>query len=101
VGDPGAEMHFQGVALTRGNDTVTPEDEATAIHLVNEIKKLATMSRSSSCACGSRMGRAAVAGSASEEIMGLGGCGCQEGAVVIYYMYMYMYRPVHYVQLYR
>jgi hypothetical protein len=42
VGDPGAEVHFQGVALTRGNDTVTPEDEATAIHLVNEIKKLAT-----------------------------------------------------------
>ena len=35
------------------------------------------------------MGRAAVAGSASEDIMGLGGCGCQEGAVVIYYMYMY------------
>ena len=42
MGDPGAEVHFQGVALTRGNDTVTPEDEATAIHLVNEIKKLAT-----------------------------------------------------------
>ena len=37
MGDPGAEVHFQGVALTRGNDTVTPEDEATAIHLVNEI----------------------------------------------------------------
>ena len=34
VGDPGAEEHFQGVALTRCKDTVTPEDEATAEHLV-------------------------------------------------------------------
>ena len=42
VGDPGAEEHFQGVALTRCKGTVTPEDEATAIHLGNEIKKLAT-----------------------------------------------------------
>ena len=42
VGDPGAEEHFQGVALTRCKDTVTPEDEATAEHLVDELKKLAT-----------------------------------------------------------
>ena len=42
VGDPGAEKYFQGVALTRCKGTVTPEDEATAEHLVDELKKLAT-----------------------------------------------------------
>ena len=42
VGDPGAEEYFQGVALTRCKGTVTPEDEATAEHLVDELKKLAT-----------------------------------------------------------
>ena len=39
VGDPRAE-YFQGVALTRCKGTVTPEDEATAEHLVDELKKL-------------------------------------------------------------
>ena len=42
VGDPRAEEYFQGVALTRCKGTVTPEDEATAEHLVDELKKLAT-----------------------------------------------------------
>ena len=42
VGDPGAEEYFQGVALTRCKGTVTPDDEATAEHLVDELKKLAT-----------------------------------------------------------
>ena len=42
VGGPRAEEYFQGVALTRCKGTVTPEDEATAEHLVDELKKLAT-----------------------------------------------------------
>ena len=33
VGDPGAEEHFEGVALTRCKDAVTEDDEATAEHL--------------------------------------------------------------------
>eukprot|EP01048_Picozoa_sp_COSAG05_P023112 COSAG05_NODE_4874_length_1340_cov_253.951652_1_plen_93_part_00 len=41
VGDPGAEEHFEGVALTRCKDAVTEDDEATAEHLVDELKKLA------------------------------------------------------------
>ena len=38
VGDPGAEEYFQGVALTRGK-TLMREDDATADHLVNGLKK--------------------------------------------------------------
>ena len=37
VGDPGAEEHFEGVALTRCKDAVTEDDEATAEHLVDEL----------------------------------------------------------------
>ena len=45
VGDPGAEEHFQGVALTRCKGTVTPEDEATAEHLVDELMVRAVLVR--------------------------------------------------------